>query len=634
MPLVLGDRIEDTTTTTGTGTVTLAGSPPALRQAFGDVLADGDTVYYSIELESADEWEEGVGTYDTTGPTLARTTVLASSNAGAVVNFSAGTKKVFCTVPAARTVHGRRTATAIDPADLDPVFLVDPDDVAGNDGDTIQTVASGGTADDFTQATGGSRPTLKKAGNGLDGHNVLRFDGGDSMATTTGGDDLADSWTVIEVRKHSSLTSYQQAVSWGDSGSTGERRSPNFKYSDSSAAGGFVNNEFGFIGELVDVDSGIVLANATWYVLVTTRDHSGDTIAFRVDDTTVAPEDPGTLAAYSSTVIRLGCNPGGSENFVGDLAYAAALPAALTGSQLAGVIAFLKARFPSITPAGGEAQALPVWGGDGNALVNSELFQTADGELVVGDIAPLSQPDTLGTSSYAARFSIIGSILAEAGAAIHGLRNRIADQNVLHLHAMHEDGISAVTFNFPGVAHEEFAALGVMHPNEHPWGGPRGSTFIEATNSIDSGVVGDLRGVQTELGVTSRLKLRLRDDTHAWELYDDSATEPSDGGPTAGLVLATGRPVASVANDGTRDTTITTGATRCGLLVVKDGTTPRAAVWLLVNTTLTAVSVDSGVWSTSQGTASRINVYSNSGQIRLENKTGGALNLTAAYYGA
>lgn len=94
------DRVKDTTTTTGTGTVTLVNSAPTAFRTFGSVLSNGDTVPYAIIHQTANEWEVGVGTYDTSGTTLARTTVRASSNSGAAVNFSSGTKDVFLPFPA------------------------------------------------------------------------------------------------------------------------------------------------------------------------------------------------------------------------------------------------------------------------------------------------------------------------------------------------------------------------------------------------------------------------------------------------------------------------------------------------------------------------------------------------------
>lgn len=102
MALVLADRVRDTTTTTGTGTVTLSGTAPTGYQNFS-VIGNGNTTYYTINAGS--QWEVGIGTYSSAGPTLARTTVLSSSNGGALVNFSAGTKDVFVTYPSGEAVY-------------------------------------------------------------------------------------------------------------------------------------------------------------------------------------------------------------------------------------------------------------------------------------------------------------------------------------------------------------------------------------------------------------------------------------------------------------------------------------------------------------------------------------------------
>lgn len=102
MALVLADRVKETTTTTGTGSVTLLGASTGY-QSFA-VVGNGNTTYYCISGQGTAEWEVGIGTYSTTGPTLARTTILASSNSGSAVNFSAGTKDVFVTQPAEQTV--------------------------------------------------------------------------------------------------------------------------------------------------------------------------------------------------------------------------------------------------------------------------------------------------------------------------------------------------------------------------------------------------------------------------------------------------------------------------------------------------------------------------------------------------
>ena len=104
MALVLADRVQETTTTTGTGTVTLAGATNGY-QTFAAV-GDGNSTYYTIAGQTTSEWEVGIGTYASSGTTLARTVVLSSSNSGSAVNFSAGTKDVFVTYPSERAVIG------------------------------------------------------------------------------------------------------------------------------------------------------------------------------------------------------------------------------------------------------------------------------------------------------------------------------------------------------------------------------------------------------------------------------------------------------------------------------------------------------------------------------------------------
>jgi hypothetical protein len=102
MAFVLADRVRDTTTTTGTGTVTLSGTAPTGYQTFGDGIGNGNNTYYTINADS--QWEVGIGTYTASGTTLARNTVLASSNGGALVDFALGVKDVFVTYPAEKAV--------------------------------------------------------------------------------------------------------------------------------------------------------------------------------------------------------------------------------------------------------------------------------------------------------------------------------------------------------------------------------------------------------------------------------------------------------------------------------------------------------------------------------------------------
>lgn len=103
MALVLADRVQETTASTGTGTVTLAGAVLGY-QSFA-VVGNGNTTFYCIADQGGANWEVGIGTYTASGTTLARTTVLASSNAGALVPFTTGTKTVFVTYPSEKSVN-------------------------------------------------------------------------------------------------------------------------------------------------------------------------------------------------------------------------------------------------------------------------------------------------------------------------------------------------------------------------------------------------------------------------------------------------------------------------------------------------------------------------------------------------
>jgi len=118
MPLVLADRVKETTTTTGTGTYTLAGAATGF-QSFS-VIGNGNTTYYAATDNLS--WEVGVGTYTSSGTTLARTTILASSNSNNAVNWGAGSKDIFVTYPAGRSAFTENGALASNMA----VFLATP----------------------------------------------------------------------------------------------------------------------------------------------------------------------------------------------------------------------------------------------------------------------------------------------------------------------------------------------------------------------------------------------------------------------------------------------------------------------------------------------------------------------------
>ena len=103
MALVLNDRVKETTTTTGTGAIALGGAVSSF-ETFGAGVGNSNTTYYAIVHQTANEFEVGLGTLDGTSANLTRTTVISSSNSDTAVNFSAGTKDVFCTFPASKAV--------------------------------------------------------------------------------------------------------------------------------------------------------------------------------------------------------------------------------------------------------------------------------------------------------------------------------------------------------------------------------------------------------------------------------------------------------------------------------------------------------------------------------------------------
>lgn len=103
MAFIVADRVQETCTAPGTGTVSLLGAVTGY-QTFLAGIGNGNTTFYTIADQTGVNWEVGLGTYSSTGNTLARTTVLKSSNSNALVNFSSGTQNVWCDYPAVKAM--------------------------------------------------------------------------------------------------------------------------------------------------------------------------------------------------------------------------------------------------------------------------------------------------------------------------------------------------------------------------------------------------------------------------------------------------------------------------------------------------------------------------------------------------
>lgn len=171
MAFITADRVKDTSTTTGTGNITVSGSAPFGYRTFSTVLSVADTFYYAIQGQSTAEWEIGVGTYASTNQ-FARTTVLASSASGSAVSFSSGTKNVFITLAATRTLQLKSgdTPTA--------------GSIPYGDGSTL-SYSSVGTAGQVLVSGGSGSPTWSSAGTGS--VTSVAVSGGTTGLTTSGG---------------------------------------------------------------------------------------------------------------------------------------------------------------------------------------------------------------------------------------------------------------------------------------------------------------------------------------------------------------------------------------------------------------------------------------------------------------
>ena len=164
MAFVIADRVKETTTTAGTGTVTLDGATTGF-QSFA-VIGDTNTTYYTISSQTGNEWEVGIGTYTSSGTTLARTTVLSNSSGTqpSALSFSAGTKDVFVTYPAEKSVNLNSSGNLVTAGTISSTAAGSATDGAG------QVYLNGATSNRVewnTQGTGAPAFTTRSAGTKL-----------------------------------------------------------------------------------------------------------------------------------------------------------------------------------------------------------------------------------------------------------------------------------------------------------------------------------------------------------------------------------------------------------------------------------------------------------------------------------
>ena len=162
MAFILNDRVKETTTTTGTGAITLAGAVGGF-ETFSAGIGGSNTTYYAIKHQTANEFEVGFGTLNGGASTLTRTYIINSSNSDAAVDFTAGTKDIFCTMPAAK------------------VGLPFPEEYGSSSAPKIITVKVGSKTSSHPYPAGGSSSSNAYFLDGLESP-ALRFSGVDSGA--------------------------------------------------------------------------------------------------------------------------------------------------------------------------------------------------------------------------------------------------------------------------------------------------------------------------------------------------------------------------------------------------------------------------------------------------------------------
>lgn len=200
MALLLKDRVKETTTTTGTGTYTLAGAVTGF-EAFSEI-GDGNTTYYCCT--DGTDFEVGVGTYTASGTTLARTTILQSSNGDAAVNWTSGSRTIFCTQPADKAVFldangnidlngGAITDSDDDTVEIDAALRIDPPGgtfqaaaiISENSATFYRDVIINGSADDLIFDKGTYTTTLSSTNPAAQNQTVTLPDATGTVALTS-----------------------------------------------------------------------------------------------------------------------------------------------------------------------------------------------------------------------------------------------------------------------------------------------------------------------------------------------------------------------------------------------------------------------------------------------------------------
>ena len=283
MALVINDRVRETTTVTGTGSATLLGAVTGY-QSFS-VIGNGNTTYYTIADQGGPNWEVGLGTWST-GGTLARTTVLASSNSGSLVNFTTGTKDVFVTYPSEEAIYNNGTS------------------IVGPTGSSV-AVANGGTGATTLAANG----VIYGNGTGAVGVTAV----GTTGQVLVGNTGAAPSWATVS----SSLVSSFSAGTTGFTPSTATTGAVTLSGTLNIANGGTGITSFGTgvqtaLGQNVTGSGGIALATSPSF----TTPNLGTPSAATLTNATGLPVATGISGLGTGVATALAVNVGSAGAFV------------------------------------------------------------------------------------------------------------------------------------------------------------------------------------------------------------------------------------------------------------------------------------------------------------------------------
>ena len=220
MAFVIKDRVRETTTTTGISAISLGGTSTSF-EAFGDHMSNADTTHYAIVHSTADEWEVGLGTWNT-GNTLTRTTVLSSSNSNAAVSFTSGSKDVFMTYPATKSINKDTGKADIDALGINAssvsgftVGVSVPSNALFTDTNTTYSVGNGGlTQNNFTNADHTKLDGIEASADVTDTDNVV--------AALTAGTNITIAANGTIASTASGGTSYTHPNHSGEVTSTGD----------------------------------------------------------------------------------------------------------------------------------------------------------------------------------------------------------------------------------------------------------------------------------------------------------------------------------------------------------------------------------------------------------------------------